>query len=158
MKTDQENMYDRTVYEFSAVPLDSRIFKLSCIFLFQAQAMKIEAESELERLTSAREAELKYLKEQNEMDLSKSRETAEIETGKFKNMVDAIGAPTLQAIATSGPELQCKMLSALGMKATLITDGSTPINLFNTAQGLIGGGAMMPAKRARRNDDDEEED
>ena len=31
------------------------------------------------------------------------------------------------------------MLQALGLKSTLITDGSTPLNLFNTAQGLIGG-------------------
>ncbi|XP_052800912.1 major vault protein-like [Mya arenaria] len=127
----------------------------------KAQAMKIEAESELDRLTSAREAELKFLKEQNEMEISKSRETCDIETGKFKKMVDAIGASTLQAIATAGPDLQVRMLQALGMKSTVITDGTTPINLFNTAQGLIGGiggGAMVPNKRSRRNDDDEDED
>jgi len=97
--------------------------------------MKIEAESELERLTSAREAELKFVREQNDMDLSKSRESSEIETTKFKQMVDAIGASTLQAIATAGPDLQVRMLKALGMKSTVITDGTTPINLFNTAQG-----------------------
>jgi len=127
----------------------------------KAQAMKIEAESELERLTSAREAELKFCREQNEMEVSKSRETSEIETSKFKNMVDAIGAKTLQAIAVAGPEMQVRMLSALGMKSTVITDGTTPINLFNTAQGLIGGlgggtGPLLPAKRSRH--DDEEED
>lgn len=126
----------------------------------KAQAMKIEAESELERLTSAREAELKFVKEQNEMELTKSRETAEIETRKFKQMVDAIGSSTLQAIATAGPDLQVRMLQALGMKSTLITDGSSPINLFTTAQGLIGNmtaGQMVPSKRARR-DDDEDDD
>lgn len=123
--------------------------------------MKIEAESELERLTSAREAELRFVKEQNEMELSKSRETSEIETVKFKQMVDAIGTSTLQAIATSGPDLQVRMLQALGLKSTLITDGSTPINLFTTAQGLIGGigtGTVVPSKRARRDDDDDEDD
>lgn len=122
--------------------------------------MKIEAESELERLTSAREAELKFVREQNEMELSKSRETAEIETTKFKQMVDAIGSSTLQAIATAGPDLQVRMLQALGMKSTVITDGSAPINLFNTAQGLIGGmggGTVIPAKRSRR-DEDEDDD
>lgn len=31
------------------------------------------------------------------------------------------------------------MLQALGLKSTLITDGSSPINLFNTAHGLLGG-------------------
>ena len=35
--------------------------------------------------------------------------------------------------------LQVKMLKALGLQSTLITDGSSPINLFNTAHGLIGG-------------------
>ena len=122
--------------------------------------MKIEAESELSRLTSAREAELKFLKEQNELELSKSRETADIETKKFKQMVDAIGASTLQAIATSGPDMQVRMLQALGMKSTVITDGKTPINLFNTAQGLIGGmgGAVVPSKRSRRDDEEVEGD
>lgn len=128
----------------------------------KAQAMKIEAESELERLTQAREAELRFVKEQNELELAKSRETSDIETGKFKNMVSAIGASTLQAIATAGPEMQLKMLTALGMKSTLITDGNTPINLFNTAQGLIGGiegGMMVPAsKRSRRDDESDDED
>ena len=131
-------------------------------FFLQAQAMKIEAESELERLTQAREAELRFVKEQNELELAKSRQTSDIETGKFKNMVSAIGASTLQAIATSGPEMQLKMLTALGMKSTLITDGNTPINLFNTAQGLIGGiegGTMFHAtKRSRRDDESDDED
>lgn len=34
--------------------------------------------------------------------------------------------------------LQVKMLQALGLKSTLITDGSSPINLFTTASGLLG--------------------
>lgn len=91
------------------------------------------------------------------MELSKSREYAEIETSKFKSQVDAIGASTLQAIATAGPEMQVRLLSALGLKSTLITDGNSPINLFNTANGIIGG--MVPAKRSRRSalesDDDD---
>ncbi|XP_052073495.1 major vault protein-like [Mytilus californianus] len=120
----------------------------------KSQAMKIESESELERLTQAREAELKYVREQDEMELSKSREMSAIETTKFKNMVDAIGANTLATMASAGPDQQVRMLQSLGLKSTLITDGSTPINLFNTANGLIGG--MVPAKRGRRTDDDED--
>jgi hypothetical protein len=30
-------------------------------------------------------------------------------------------------------------LQGLGLHTTLITDGASPINLFQTAQGLIGG-------------------
>jgi major vault protein len=120
----------------------------------KAQAMKIESESELERLTQARDAEMKFVREQNEMEITKSREMADIEIGKFKNMVDAIGAQTIQAIATSGPEMQVKLLKSLGLKSTLITDGTTPINLFNTAQGLVGG--MVPATRKPHDDDDDD--
>ena len=98
----------------------------------------------MERITSAREAELKYVRDQNEVEISKAREMADIETSKFENTVKAIGADTLRAIAVSGPEMQVKMLKALGLQSTLITDGSSPINLFNTAHGLIGGG-MAPS-------------
>lgn len=101
----------------------------------KAQAMKIEAEAELDRLTQAREAELKYLGEQNELEISKNRDTSTIETEKFQNMVTAIGANTLQAMAQAGPEMQARLLQSLGIKSTLITDGSTPINLFHTARG-----------------------
>jgi major vault protein len=104
----------------------------------KAQASKIEAESELERLSGAREAETKFVREQNDLEIAKARDMATIETHKFKDMVDAIGSQTIQAIATAGPEMQVKLLKSLGLKSTLITDGSSPINLFNTAHGLIG--------------------
>lgn len=107
------------------------------------------------RLTQAREAELKYVREQDEIELSKSREMSSIETTKFKNMVDAIGANTLATMASAGPDQQVRMLQSLGLKSTLITDGSTPINLFNTANGLIGG--MMPAKRSRRSEEEDDD-
>lgn len=119
----------------------------------KAQAVKIEAESELERLTSAREAETKYVREQNELEINKAKDMSNIETDKFKNMVSAIGADTLRAIATAGPEMQVKLLQSLGLKSTLITDGTTPINLFNTANGLIGG--LAPAKPSLRQHDDD---
>ena len=46
------------------------------------------------------------MKEQNELEISKTGELASIEADKFKQMVDSIGANTIQAIATSGPEMQ----------------------------------------------------
>ncbi|XP_074642505.1 major vault protein-like [Tubulanus polymorphus] len=124
----------------------------------KAQAMKIEAESELERLTQAREAEMKFVKEQNDLELAKSAEMAAITTKKFKDQVDAIGADTIRAIATAGPELQVKLLQGLGLKTTLITDGTSPVNLFNTAHGLLGGGAVVSRKSKRSKDDDDDDD
>jgi major vault protein len=117
----------------------------------KAQATKIEADSDLDRLTQARNAELAFSKEQNIIEITKETQMAEIEVSKFKKMVDAIGAQTLRDMATAGPELQLKMLQALGLQSTLITDGSNPINLFNTANGLIG--ALAP-KKSKNNDDD----
>lgn len=127
----------------------------------KAEAMKIEAEAELERLTKAREAEIVYSREQNELEVGKTRSLADIETTKFRNMVDAIGADTLQAIATAGPDMQVKMLQALGMKSTLITDGNSPINLFTTANGLVGGmmaESALVARKKRSRDDNEDDD
>ena len=107
-------------------------------------------------MTNAREAETKYVREQNDLEVSKAREISLIEVNKFKNMVDAIGADTLRAMAAAGPEMQVKLLQGLGIRSTLITDGSSPITLFNTANGLIG--APMPAKRSRRVNDDDSAD
>jgi major vault protein len=59
---------------------------------------------------------------------------------KFKEIVDAIGANTIKAMAQAGPEMQVKLLQSLGLKSFMITDGHSPINLFNTASGLIAGG------------------
>jgi major vault protein len=116
----------------------------------KSEASSIEAGSELKRLTAAREAETKYIREQNELEVKKTSELASIESNKFKQMVDAIGAQTIQSIATAGPEMQVKLLKSLGLQSTLITDGSSPINLFNTAHGLIGGALEAPEKGKRR--------
>ncbi|BFZ18950.1 hypothetical protein BsWGS_21989 [Bradybaena similaris] len=118
----------------------------------KSQATKIEAESELDRLTHARDAELKYLTEQNKMELEKATELSNIEVKKFKEMVEAIGPNTLLAMATAGPDLQVRMLQALGLKSTLITDGTSPINLFTTGAGLIGG--LVPSKRRHEDSQD----
>ena len=108
----------------------------------RAQAAEIEATSELERLKKAREAELTFIREQNEIEIHKAQELSSVETDKFKKMVESIGTETLVSIAQAGPEMQVKLLQGLGIKSTLITDGKSPINLFNTANGLIGNGAF----------------
>jgi len=65
-------------------------------------------ESELERLTRAREAENKFVREQNELEIEKTKEMATIETQKFRDMVSSIGPDTIASIATSGPEMQVR--------------------------------------------------
>jgi len=82
-------------------------------------------------------AELAHKKSIDELELRKARTLSEIEAKKFNDTVDAIGADTIAAIAQAGPQMQAELLAGLGIQSLLITDGSSPINLFNTAQGLI---------------------
>ena len=41
--------------------------------------------------------------------------------------------------------IQVKLLQSLGLRSTLITDGSQPVNLFTTAQGLLGAIGSEPS-------------
>jgi len=102
-----------------------------------AQANKIKANSKLETTKSAQEAEIEYQKGLNKLEIDKATALADIEATKFKSIVDAVGAEALQNIASSGPELQKKLLGGLGLKSFVITDGTTPINLFNNGEGVV---------------------
>jgi len=103
-----------------------------------ADAEKIKAAAELAQLKARQEAEIKHQKSLNELDINRARDLANIEASKFKRIVSAIGAETLREIAQAGPDLQLQLLKGLGLKSFMITDGNSPINLFNTAGGLIG--------------------
>jgi len=105
-----------------------------------AEATRIKAESELSRLKLEQEAELSHTKALNDLEISRARDLADIESKKFKGLVNAIGAETIKSMAEAGPSMQAKLLGGLGLKSFLITDGNSPINLFNTASGLVGGG------------------
>merc|ERR1719282_175983 len=104
----------------------------------KAEALKIETESELERLKGAREADIKFAMEQNQLEVEKAERMARIEADKFNQMVSAMGKETIMAMASAPQDHQVKMLQSLGLSSTLITDGRTPINLLNTASGLLG--------------------
>ncbi|GFO30231.1 major vault protein [Plakobranchus ocellatus] len=124
----------------------------------KAEAMAIEAEAELKRLSQAREAELEYVVAQDKQQIYKSAELNNQEIHKFEQMVASLGSGAIVSMATAGKEHQLKMLEALGLKSTLITDGSSPINLLSTAAGLIGAGVeeLMPPAAKRRKVDDAE--
>jgi len=106
----------------------------------QAEASKIKSESDLGQNKHRHEAEVNHKKSLNDLEIYKVRELATIEATKFKGIVQAIGTDTITSIAQAGPEMQAKLLQGLGLKSFMITDGTTPINLFNAAGGLIGGG------------------
>jgi major vault protein len=105
----------------------------------KAQSTKIRAAAELEQLKLKNLAEVKHQTAMVELQLAKAKELGDIEAQKFSAVVKAIGKETIKQIAQAGPEMQAKLLGGLGLKSLMITDGSSPINLFNTASGLIGG-------------------
>jgi major vault protein len=102
-----------------------------------SKAEKIKADAELTTLKARQESEIGHQKALNELEISRARDLANIESSKFKRIVTAIGANTLKEIAQAGPNLQLQLLKGLGLKSFIITDGSSPINLFNSAGGLI---------------------
>lgn len=104
----------------------------------QAQAQKIKYDNSLLQTKSRQEADIAHQKAMNDLEVARARELSNIETQKFKHVVSSIGPDTIKSIAQAGPEMQAKLLSGLGLQGFLITDGQNPINLFNTANGLIG--------------------
>jgi len=105
----------------------------------KALASTIQAEADLEQLKVRSSAEIQHQTELSKLEISRAAELSAIEVKKFKEVVLALGADTIQSIAQAGPEMQAKLLQGLGLKSVLISDGNSPINLFNTAHGLIGG-------------------
>lgn len=106
----------------------------------QASMMKAQAESQMQE--GQQKLEIVHRTAMDQLLIAKTKDLAEIDVIKFKSIVKAIGPDTIQAIALAGPEMQSKLLAGLGLKSVLLTDGNSPINLFNAAGGLIGGGML----------------
>jgi len=103
----------------------------------RAQAKEIEELSQIEIEKQKREAEISFFREITEIEIQHAKNKADIEIFKIKSFVESITREALVKIASAGPRMQAKLLESLGIQSTLITDGKSPINLFNTAQGLI---------------------
>lgn len=106
----------------------------------RAEAMVIESEAGLKQLRAKQMAEIEHQAALNKLEIEKAAQLADIETKKFASTVSAIGASTIAEMARAGPEMQAKLLQSLGLKGYMITDGSNPVNLFQTAAGLVAGG------------------
>jgi major vault protein len=93
---------------------------------------------ELEFRKKKMDKEISHMKQLAQLEIDKSQQSSESEINKVNTMVEAIGKDTLVELAKAGPEAQAKILKSLGIKSLLVTDGKNPVNLFNTANGLIG--------------------
>ncbi|XP_071485231.1 major vault protein-like [Diadema antillarum] len=103
----------------------------------KAQAEEILASSDLDTTQMLRSSELDYQREMSDMEISRTKELADIDVSKFSQMVNALGKNIIRDIASSGPKFQVELLQSLGMETTIFTDGNSPINLFNVAEGLV---------------------
>eukprot|EP01060_Flectonema_neradi_P038496 TRINITY_DN808_c2_g1_i1.p1 TRINITY_DN808_c2_g1~~TRINITY_DN808_c2_g1_i1.p1 ORF type:complete len:903 (+),score=272.08 TRINITY_DN808_c2_g1_i1:46-2754(+) len=106
----------------------------------EAQAIQVTTEIELENTKN--EEELNHKQALDDLEVTKAKEMGRIEAEKFKKTVNAIGKETISAIAKAGPENQVRLLKALNLQGYMVTDGSSPINLFNAAQGMTGAGGV----------------
>jgi len=103
----------------------------------KVEALEIEVMSNLTQDEENIREKIKRNEQLIDLDLDKKTKLAKIEVDEFKKTITAIGKDTIVAMAQAGPEMQSKLLNSLGIKSFLITDGKNPINLFNTAGGLV---------------------
>ena len=123
--------------------------------------LEIKSEAELEKIKNELEADKKFncsslqllkknydeeirqLKRISDLEVERATLLAQSSENKLKVMIEALGRDTLVEMARAGPESQAKILKGLGIKSMIVTDGKNPINLFNTANGMMG---ILPNK------------
>eukprot|EP00004_Rigifila_ramosa_P000772 TRINITY_DN107_c0_g2_i1.p1 TRINITY_DN107_c0_g2~~TRINITY_DN107_c0_g2_i1.p1 ORF type:complete len:860 (-),score=240.90 TRINITY_DN107_c0_g2_i1:70-2598(-) len=103
----------------------------------KAEAVTIEADADLIQIKERNLAELEHQKQLAELETYRQQRLADIEAVRFAEVVGSIGAGTIEAIARAGPEMQAKLLQGLGLQGYLVTDGNSPINLFQQANSFI---------------------
>ena len=106
----------------------------------KSKAEKLSKENEIKAIKNKQQIEVEYQKIKDELEITKAKLLAEVESNKFKETIGSIGSDTLIALSEAGPKLQAELLEGLGLTGYLMMDSENPVNLFNTAQGLLGGG------------------
>jgi len=101
------------------------------------EASEIETKAELDEAKETQEVKIAHSAKVIEMAMAKARALSDIEAKKFEELVATIQPKTIQSIAHSGPQMQARLLKGLGLKGYLMTDGNSPINLFNAAKGMV---------------------
>jgi major vault protein len=102
----------------------------------RCSAHAVGMDAELEVLRRRAELDLAHRAAMNQLAAEKLRRLSDIEATKYERIMSALGKETLIAIANAGPELQARLLGALGLQGFVVTDGSTPINMLNFAEQI----------------------
>jgi major vault protein len=105
----------------------------------KAKATEVESQTDLQLTMMRQQEEILHAQALVNLEIEKAKEQARTESAKFGKIVTSIGPQTIKAIAQAGPELQVKLLQSLGLQGYMVTNSSSPINLFGTAQGFVSG-------------------
>ncbi len=111
----------------------------------KAQQIMVEAELQIEQMKQ--EVEIEHRRELYRLHVARAKGLAMIEADKFAKVIAAVGKDTIKSLARAGPDMQSRLLKSLGLQGYLVTDGSNPINLFNTANGLTAAPTAALAAR-----------
>lgn len=103
----------------------------------RSEALSKDAASRLEETKAKNAIEIAHKADLYKLEIAHAAGLAEIEAAKMARIINSIGKETLKTIARAGPETQAKLLGGLGLKSVLISDGRSPINLFQTAASMI---------------------
>ena len=125
---------------------DSNILKAKATVELSKQKAETDnliAERENKRDEEAYTQKIEHQSAMEQLKIQKSKTEAQIESDKLKRIIGTLGQDTLVAMANAGIENQVRMLEGLGLKGYLLTDGSTPINLFSAAGGILGNPANV---------------
>jgi major vault protein len=105
--------------------------------LLDKEEKELQVATSNELLLKRNQIELHREKEEADREINEQKLSAEIEVEKLRRMINVLGAKTLEKMVNAGPEMQVKILKSLGLKGYLMTDGKSPVNLFDTANGLV---------------------
>lgn len=103
----------------------------------KAKARKILETSKLNFEKEKAALDLERVRKLKELEIRKSKELGAVDAGKFKQYVECLGRGTLVDLSKAGPELQAEILNSLGLKGYMIMDSNNPVNLFQSATGIM---------------------
>jgi len=108
----------------------------------ESETLEISNNQEAEALRLQQKLKFDYENIENDIEATEQEKLADTEVNKIERMMKAIGPSTLAKIINAEPEMQQDLLKSLGLQGYLMTDGRNPINLFDTANGLVHQQAM----------------
>jgi major vault protein len=108
----------------------------------ESDTLAILNNQEAEELRLEQKLKYDYESKESNVNSGEQQSLSKIEVEKIEKLMKAIGPKTLASIINAEPKMQQDLLKSLGLQGYLMTDGRNPINLFDTAQGLVHQQAM----------------